>query len=172
MAPVTPGRPPVPTTPAVAVAALDAHLPVVLRGRTLDEVRWRRPTPLTLLIPVDGTRAGAPPDPYLLRLGFSHYPDWPPSTQFVNPSTSSYEFPVDARHLPRIEGTNEISIHAQYGSPPIQLVCSSVTLEFYAVGHGVEQRHLWDPDVHTFAATLNAVRHGLRPPFYKGPQAT
>lgn len=172
MAPVMTGRPPVPTTPAAAIAALNAHLPMVLEGRALEYLGWQRPTPLSLLIPVEGIRDGCTSDPYLLRLGFTCYPDWPPSTQFVNPSTLAYEYPRDVKYLPRIEGTNEISVHAQFGALPIQVVCCSATLEFYEVGHGVEDRHLWDPAVHNFAATLNAVRRGLRPPFYKGVQAT
>ncbi len=70
---------PLPNTPARAQAALDAHLPLALRGRTLDEVGWARPDPLTLLIPLSGIREDGTRDDFLLRLHFLYYPDWPPS---------------------------------------------------------------------------------------------
>ncbi len=171
MAPVRLGRPPVAVTPAVAAAALDNHLPTVLRGRSLEDAGWSRPTPLTLLVPVEGARAEGGVDGYVVRLGFSHYPDWPPSAQFVNPLTSTYRYPDDLEHLPQIDGTNEISVHRQYANTGIQLICCSVTLEFYEVGHSVEDRHLWDPAVQTFAATINAIQMGLRQPYYRGRQA-
>ena len=166
---------PVPNTPKRAVDAIEAHLPVVLRGRTLEEVGWERPDPLTLLIPVPGNTADGAWDDYLLRLGFLYYPDWPPSTQFVNPETRAYRFPEDKCWLPKIEGTGEIAVHAQYDLPnnagKIQLICSSVTLEFYQVLHSVEERLVWNPKVQNFAATLAAIERGLRQPYYKGRQA-
>jgi len=164
------GTDPLPNTPAQARAALDKHLPVVLRGRTMEEVGWIRSDLLTLLIPVFGVNEIGKADDYLLKLHFGYYPEWPPSAQFVNPETKRYVFPEDIRWLPRIEGTNEISVHTN--NPPIgQLICCSVTLEFYQIKHGVEARHLWDPARQNFAATLNAIERGLRLPYYKGRQA-
>ena len=60
--------------------------------------------------------AGAPAgDDYLLRLYFSHYPDWPPSARFVNPATRQFGA-GDKRWLPMITGANELHVHASYGS--------------------------------------------------------
>jgi hypothetical protein len=160
---------PVPNTPARARAALEADLPLVLRGRTLDEAGWTRPDPLTILVPLVGIREDKTRDDFLLRLQFGYYRDWPASAQFVNPETGSYCYPDDVSWLPRIEGTNEIAVHANYDNR-LQLVCASVTLEFYLVRHGVAERLLWDPRMQNFSATLTAIERGLRPPFYKGRQ--
>ncbi|MBI2313631.1 MAG: hypothetical protein HYU77_14115 [Betaproteobacteria bacterium] len=150
--------------------ALDDDLPKVLRGGTVEGAGWYKVDPLTLLVPLYGQREDGSTDFYLLKLYFSCYPEWPPSAQFVNPQTLKYGGPVDKKWLPRIEGTNEIAIHDNYGDPGIQLICCSVTLEFYQVLHGVEDKHLWDETTQNFHATLSAIRHVLKPPYYKGPQ--
>jgi hypothetical protein len=166
---------PIPNTPARAQAALDADLPLALRGRAFEETGWSRPDPLTLLIPLVAVREDGTHDDYLLKLNFLYYDDWPPSAQFVNRETHTYRFADDVRWLPKIEGTNEIAVHPQYdlpaGAGKTQLICASVTLEFYQVLHSVEARLVWDPKVQTFAATLAAIERVLRKPFYKGRQA-
>src|SRR6266496_4143176 len=105
---------PVPVAPADAIAALEEDLPVVLKGRTLEDVGWKRLDPLTLLVPMVGERPGQPDDPYLLRLGFGYYREWPASALFVNPETNDYRLGEDTKWLPKIEGTNEIAVHADY----------------------------------------------------------
>jgi hypothetical protein len=160
---------PVPLPPAEAIAALEEDLPIVLQGKTLDEVGWVRLDPLTLLMPMVGVQQGNPPDDYLLRLGFGYYREWPPSAQFVNPETKQYTIGKDARWLPKLEGCNEIHVHADYESKG-QLICSSITLEFYKVRHGLDPKHLWDSKRQNFAATLATIRWALRSDFYKGRQ--
>ncbi len=119
---------------------------------------------------------GGTSDKYLLRLGFGYYPDWPPSALFVNPTTAHYEYPTDVSHLPRIEGTDEIQIHPSYNSngqyKVTQLICASITLEFYVIRHAVKPEHLWDSGTQTFAATINGIAFWLKAPFYKGRQKT
>jgi hypothetical protein len=164
---------PVPNTPARAQAALEADLPVVLRGRTLQEAGWTRPDPLTLLVPLVGTRADGTRDDYLLRLNFLYYPDWPPSALFVNPKSQTYRHPEDLGWLPRVDGKGEIGVHAQYDIPgggKTQLICASVTLEFYLILHDVKDCLVWDHTVQNFAATIAAVERALRQPHYQGRQ--
>jgi hypothetical protein len=183
---------PVPAPFEQARAALDRHLARVLGGRSLESVGWARPDPLTLYVPLRGYTsvttvpaygfdpseppaddeqpfAGAPGgDDYLLRLYFSHYPDWPPSARFVNPATKQFG-PVDNKWLPMISGTNEVQVHASYGGGGGQVICCSATLEFYLVNHSVEERHRWRPGS-SFAVTLNTLSRYLRPPAYTGRQ--
>ena len=163
------GADPIPGAPAVARAALDAHLLKVLRGQSLEEAGWVRPDPLTLLIPLVSELPTGERHDYLLRLQFGYYPEWPPSAQFVNPETKRYAYPQDVSWLPRIEGTPEIQVHTNYGAVQ-QLLCCSLTLEFYLVRHGVEEKHLWDAGRMNFGATLHAIRRGLGPEFYRGRQ--
>jgi hypothetical protein len=120
---------------------------------------------------LEATRSTGAVDTYVLKLGFGYYPDWPPSAQFVNPITGKYEFPADLASLPFIEGNQEIHVHPNY-PPVVQLICASVTLEFYLIRHQVNPEHLWDPDKQTFASTINAIKFGLRLPYYKGRQGT
>lgn len=168
------GVEPVPNTPAAAKRALARDLPRVLKGRTLAEAGWHQPDDLSLLLPMWALGDEGVRDEYRLRLGFGYYPDWPPSAQFVNPDTAQYVHPVDVRHLPRIEGTPEIQVHANYDQTGrfgvSQLICASVTLEFYVIRHQVKPDHLWDPSKHNFAATINGIAHWLKPPYYKGRQ--
>ena len=183
---------PVPAEFGQARAAVDRHLGSVLGGRSLDSADWERPDPLTLYVPLRGytsdTSASAygfdPSEPaadgerpfsgaprghgYLLRLYFSHYPDWPPSARFVNPATKQFGS-GDQRWLPMISGANELHVHASYGAGGEQLICCSATLEFYLVNHDVQDQHRWRPGS-SFAVTLNALSRYLRPPTYTGRQ--
>lgn len=163
------GQRPVASTPARAVRALEADLPKVLGGKSLVDEGWTRLDSLTLLVPLWGRRQDIEDD-YYLRMRFSHYPDWPPSAQFVNPTSLAYRFPEDQHWLPRIQGTNEIAIHPnyQFEGRACQLICCSVTLEFYEVRHAVKPEHLWNAEHQNFAATLNAIKRVLGPPFYAG----
>ena len=177
--------------PAVAAAAVDAHLAGMLRGRVPEDVGWERPAdqPLTLYVPLRGfavptqvcsygfdpTAEDITPyaelpdgDDYLLRLFFSHYPQSPPSARFVNPATHRFDAATDLRWLPNIQGTNEVFVHPSYNNAG-QLVCCSSTLEFYEVNHGVEPRHRWVPGAR-FAVLLNTLSRYLRPDAYKGRQ--
>lgn len=163
------GADPVLNTPRAAAAALDRDLPKVLQGRTLEEAGWERSDRLTIFVPFVGAGPDKTEDLYVVRLHFGYYPGWPPSTLFVNAETSKYEYPADVCWLPRIEGTNEISVHANYGKIG-QLVCASVTLEFWKIKHNVKPEHVWKADTHNFAATLHAIEFGLRPAYYRGPQ--
>jgi hypothetical protein len=181
---------PVPAQPEQARAALDRHLDTVLSGRTMQSVGWDRPEQLTLYVPLRGYTSitaapaygfdpsepavpgelfsGAPEgDNYLLRLYFSHYPAWPPSARFVNPTTRKFES-SDRSWLPAISGTNELHVHAHYDGVG-QLICCSATLEFYLINHNVEDKHRWQPDS-SFAITLNTLSRYLRPPAYTGRQ--
>lgn len=159
------GEEPVLNTPLAAREALERDLIKGLRGRS-----YQRPDPLTLLVPMFGNPESESPDLFLLRLQFSYYPEWPPSAMFINPLTRQYDKAKDLIWLPRIEGNSRVQVHAdyQYDGKGLQLICSSMTLEFYKIRHGCKESDLWTPK-HTFAATLNEIEMGLRPgDGYKG----
>ena len=165
------GEDPILSSPSVATERLNQDLPIVLKGRTLEAAGWQHPDQLTLFIPLWGNPDSTSPDLYLVRFQFGYYPEWPPSAQFVNPVTLKYEIGKDAIWLPRIEGNPRIQVHADYANTMRQVVCSSMTLEFYQVHHGGKEEEIWTTD-HNFAATLNEINMGLRPSGgYKGRQA-
>lgn len=149
-------------------ASFAEDLPRVLAGRTLDELGWIIPNPLTLLVPVVAGAEAA--DDYLLRLGFQYYPEWPPSTLFVNPRTLEFDRDRDLYWLPKVEGDNGFAVHRHYSAEKYsgQLICSSVSLQFYLVLHDVKTEHVWNSTRHTFGATVSRVQEALRSSHYKG----
>jgi hypothetical protein len=147
-------------------AALDEDLVRVMQllgASSLEDLGWVRPNSLTLLIPMVGISESKQQDKYLLRLGFQAYRAWPPSAQFVNPSTQAFQYPQDQPFVPQIVSP-ECYTHVAYRngpqSQPIQLVCCSATLEFYTVLHAVNPDHLWN-EKNTFYTTITAIQKGL-----------
>jgi hypothetical protein len=147
------------------------HLERALKGRTLDDAGWAQPDDLTLLVPVFGTMSDERKDAYMLRLYFDHYPTWPPSALFVNPLTLQYSAAEDAKWVPNAPGHPEIAFHTNYATSGQQLICCSLTLEFYNVNHSVAPNLVWQGDKQTFMATLAAVKRILVPPYYQGRAA-
>lgn len=161
------GVEPVAANPLLARHALERDL----ARRSDDDPVLERISELVVHVGLQASGADGTTDDFLLRLGFTHYDDWPPSAQFVNPKTRVFVLGEDNQHVPRIEGANELAVHLAYQRPArgtVQLICCSFTLEFYEVQHAVKPQHLWQPGTHTLWSTLNAIRHHLRQPFYKG----
>lgn len=152
------------------LAALEEDIPRVLKvldAASLEELGWSRPNKLTLLVPMTGVYQEKT-DEFVLRLGFTAYRTWPPSAQFVNPATMTYEHPTDQHHIPKLTSP-ECHTHAAYPSPgggTMQLICCSATLEFYDVLHGVEEHFVWR-DTDTFYTTIMAIRRAFTS-YYQG----
>jgi hypothetical protein len=149
--------------------AFARHLQRALHNRALEEVGWAKPDDLTLLVPLFGTTAQGRMDAYLLRLYFDHYPTWPPSALFVNPLTLEYRLPDDKKWMPQADGHQEIAFHTDYTGKG-QLICCSLTLEFYKVNHQVDEKVVWNGETQSFNATIAAIRRVLVPPYYVGRQ--
>ena len=164
------GKPPVQDI-ATGRQVFAEHLQRALKGRSLEEVGWAQPDDLTLLVPMFATTADHRVDAYLLRLSFDHYPTWPPGTQFVNPLTLQYKVNEDAKWVPNAPGHPEIAFHTNYASSGLQLVCCSLTLEFYKVNHSVDPKLVWQGDRQTFMATIASIRRILVPQHYLGRAA-
>src|SRR5205823_2646053 len=95
--------------PARGAEAFERDLPLVLKGRTLEEAGCSKIDSVTLCMPLWSPSG----DFFLLRLQFHCYPEWPPSALFVNPLTKDYKIGEDERWLPRIEAPN-LQVHANY----------------------------------------------------------
>lgn len=164
---------PIPNTPSKAASAFEGHLANYLKLRSAkdpSELGMEVKDELTLVVFLTA-KGNFLNDAYALRLHFGYYPDWPPSARFVNPVTLAYDKTIDRQWLPSIQGTNEIAVHPDYNGQG-QLVCNSMTLEFYLVNHSYSKpEHLWRPEM-TFESTLTVVTWALNSPFYKGRQAS
>jgi hypothetical protein len=156
---------------AAGAAALDEDIPRVLRlvgAAALDQLGWSRPNRLSLLVPLAGIYQGNE-DEYLLRLGFQAYRRWPPSAQFVNPSTASYVYPQDQQFVPKLtspECHSHVAYRRDAQANPIQLICCSATLEFYETLHSVKPEHVWC-ETDTFFTTVTAIQKAFGS-FYQG----
>lgn len=144
------------------------HLARVLNGDSLESRGWEMPNDLTLFVPIRGGPSAD--DEYLLRLGFEYYDQWPPTARFVNPKTRDFDPDRDLYWLPRVEGDAGFQVHAAYDNQHYrgQLVCCSVTAEFYTSRHEVRPDQVWDSTRFTFGATLGRAQRALRSEFYKG----
>lgn len=154
--------------PLEARAALDKDLAQVLHVRgvaSLEELGWRRPKPLVLLIPLKGAQ-GDTTDSFLAELSFAYYPEWPPKVRFVNPETLDFKNPVDLCWVPRIEGYSAIATHKEYSGGGLTFhgyVCCSFNLDFYLSDHNLSNPHEhWKASPRTFNATVSMLERGLR----------
>jgi len=164
---------PVLSSPLLAKEAFERDLEKVLkrRGNSLSDLRWERLGDLCLFVPVIGRVPGSETvDQYLVKLEFGYYPEWPPSTIFVNPNTRSYDLAKDKCWLPSVVDCTEFRVHDNYQQVG-QVVCSSVTLEFYKVLHDVKPEHVWNPEKQNFGHTIYQVEWALNSSFHKGRQS-
>ena len=164
---------PVQADPATACAALDADIEKLLVAKglsSISELGWERPSKLRLHIPMRARR-GNSEDEFLLELGFSHYPTWPPSARFINPQTKEYDPGADLQWLPIIQGTNSIQTHKSYsnvqGLVSHGFICCSFTLDFYLQRHSLQPEDHWQACPRTFYATVHRIQTALRD-HYKG----
>lgn len=116
-------------------------------------------------------------DDYHLKLDMSYYRIHPPGVTYINPITKIFDPSKDLRWLP-IKGQAlpgvDIGYHPSYAltdGTQRQLVCNSMTLEYYLSNHNPTPDQIWDSTKHTFAATLTTLQLWLRKPYYGGRSA-
>ena len=157
--------------PKAGIVAFAEDLPRVLRlceADTVEQLGWRKLNDLTLLVPMVGQR-GDVADNFTLKLGFQAYRAWPPSAQFVNPTTCTFTVGPDDQWVPRLT-SEECRTHLSYPKPgggTTQLICCSATMEFYDVAHDVDDTLVWS-DKSTFYSTIVAIRRAFETN-YEGP---
>lgn len=160
---------PVANDPLLAKEALDEHLALMFEIKgvaNLEELGWTRPTPLTLRIPMRAV-SGNQVDEFMLELGFSYYPDWPPSARFINPNTGAFDPATDYCWVPILDGSPAIYTHRVYNGPDgkvyLGFICCSFTLDYYLSRHGVSfpGTH-WKAKDRKFLATISVLEHAMR----------
>lgn len=159
--------------PVEARAAVDRDLKLVLALRgasSLEDLGWRRPSPLVLLIPLEAKR-GEQTDQFLVELSFAYYPAWPPKVRFLNPETLELNTPSDLYWVPKISGCTAIATHESYGGGGntfLGYVCCSFNLDFYLSEHSLANAYEhWNASPKNFNATLVMLELGLTK-FYQG----
>jgi hypothetical protein len=117
-----------------------------------------------------------------VRLGGEFYDLWPPSALFVCPPRGATHerterlgwvtAPPASCWLPTVTPVPSFAIHSPYTFPDGrqgQLVCCSMTLEYYQSNHSPTAQQSWKQGRHTLAATLHRIHDALNSDSYQGP---
>ncbi len=169
----------------IAAAVFAEHLARVERGEQAREHGWvfTRLGALHAVATVTGVRPNGVRDVYNVKLGAEFYDLWPPTTAFVCPSDGTdgvgwKTAGAGSRWLPDVQGLDWFAIHPAYqyqavveGAQPRtdQLVCCSMTFEYYITGHSPTDGQKWQQGRHTLGATLNRIQDALTSGNYRGP---
>lgn len=171
--------------PEIAAAVFADHVARVGGGVQARERGWAFTwlDAMHVVVAVTGTRPDGQRDGYYLKLGAEYYDRYAPTTSFVCPPRPAAgnapgrdgwtEAPAGSRWLPNVPQLPWFAIHSGYGNfadgVARQLVCCSMTFEYYITGHGPTVGQQWRQGRHTLAATLNRVHDALNSPNYQGP---
>jgi len=171
--------------PEIAAAVFADHVARVSGGAQARDRAWAFTwlDAMHVVATVTGTRPDGQHDAYYVKLGAEYYDMYPPTTSFVcppRPATGSQpgrdgwpEAPAGSRWLPNVQGLPWLAIHSGYANfadgEARQLVCCSMTYEYYITGHGPTAGQRWQQGRHTVAATLNRIHDAINCPNYQGP---
>lgn len=177
----------------VAVAVFGAHVARVSASTLAREHGWRftELDPMHVVVTLSAIRAGGERDIYHVKLGAEYYDRYPPTTWFVSPprpatdGEPARENWVEAaaegsRWMPVLTPLTWFAIHSRYSYPadvvtnirysvPRQLVCCSMTFEYYISSHNPTPGQQWQQGRHTLGATLTRIQDALTSPNYQGP---
>jgi hypothetical protein len=114
-----------------------------------------------------------------VKLGTEHYDVFPPTTMIVTPEAGWPRARAGSPWWPQLTPPSWFGLHDTYqyaadGERPAfegQLVCFSMTAEYYISGHNPTENQKWVQGRHTVAATLTRLAEVLSPPHYGGPSA-
>lgn len=177
--------------PEIAAAVFADHLTRVQTGEQARSNGWAftRLDPLHVVVTVSGKRQSGERDEYRVKLGAEYYDVYPPTTSFVcppRPATGNQparegwtEAPPGSRWLPAVAPLEWFAIHPAYSFPggvanardgvPRQLVCCSMTFEYYISSHQPNAGQRWQQGRHTLGATLTRIQDALTSEQYQGP---
>ena len=163
---------PTPVDAEVAAATLHCHLEALWCTGRPERLGWRRwyIDPMAVAVEIPARRADGSTEPYLIRLGAKYYDAFPPTVEFVR--DDGMRARQGTRWFPLISDVPWFGLHDAYTYPDGsvgQLVCFSVSAEYYLSNHTPEPQMKWSQGRHRVAATLNRLAEVLQHPFYKGP---
>lgn len=176
---------PTPADPEVASAVFADHLDRLRVGRQARDHGWTFNTvdPLHTVVAVSASRPDGVIDSYYVMLGAEFYDLHPPTVKFMAPAPGPEawrEASPTSRWLPVVNGLEWFHIHptnqypetgidASIYTPPRQLVCCSMILEYYITSHQPTDGQRWKQGYHTVGGTLARIQDALTSPQYQGP---
>jgi hypothetical protein len=175
----------------IAAAVFADHLARVEAGEQARVNGWTFTWlgPLHVVVTITGVRPSGQRDTYHVKLGGEYYDAYPPTTSFVCPPRPALgdrparegwiEAPPGGRWLPAVQSMEWFAIHPAHSFPsgvanardgvPRQLVCCSMTFEYYISSHNPNPGQQWRQGRHTLGATLTRIQDALTSPNYQGP---
>lgn len=168
----------------IAAAVLASHVARVSASAQARAHGWTftQLDPLHVVVTVVGMRPTGEMDDYYVKLGAEFYDLHPPATSFVVPPHGDATTWCDARQssrwFPQVEALPWFAVHDRYQcklpgnaayASPRQLVCCSMTFEYYISDHAPTDGQRWQQGRHTLGATLNRIHDALNSANYKGP---
>lgn len=163
--------------PVVAMATFTGHLDQLWANRGLAERGWARETvdDLHVVVTIPAHRTGEHgevTEPFHVLLGAEYYDLYPPTVMFVSPEAGWPRARKGSRWWPNVVGIPWLGLHDDFqypDGPRRQLVCFSMTAEYYMTGHNPTEAQRWRQGTHTVAATLNRLADVLSSSSYRGP---
>jgi len=170
---------PAPVDPEIAAAVFGDHVARAEASDLARDHRWvfTRLDPLHVVVRVQPADPTADGSHYFVKLGAEYYDQYPPTTAFVCPPQECGDrapwspAPPKSRWLPVVEALQWFAIHEAYqynGGGSGQLVCCSMTFEYYITGHAPASGQRWQQGRHTLVATLTRIQEALDRATYKG----
>lgn len=175
----------------IAAAVFAEHLSRVEAGEQARSHGWTftQLDPLHVVVALRGKRPSGENDEYHVKLGAEYYDLYPPTTSFVCPPRPAAgdqparegwaEAPPGSRWLPAVSSLEWFAIHPAYSFPagvanardglPRQLVCCSMTFEYYISSHQPTSGQRWQQGRHTLGATLTRIQDALTSGQHQGP---
>jgi hypothetical protein len=186
-----PSEVPAAADPQIAEAVFADHLARVEAGKQARAHGWSfgRLDPLHVVVTITAVRPSGEPDTYHVKLGAEYYDTYPPTTSFVCPPRPATghrpardgwpEAPPGSLWLPAVQSMEWFAIHPAYTFPngvanardgvARQLVCCSMTFEYYVSSHQPNPGQRWRQGRHTLGATLTRIQTALTSANYQGP---
>jgi hypothetical protein len=160
--------------PEVAARAFKRHLDAYWSNRRVEGDGWERHSvdELHEVIGMPALRAEGESEPYFVLLGAEYYDLHPPTVMFVAGEAGWPRARAGTTWWPKITPPGWFGLHDESdlsGGVRGQLVCFSMTAEYYITSHSPEEPQRWRQGKHTVAATLSRLATVLQPPHYQGP---
>ncbi len=160
--------------PQIAAATFKDHLDRLWRNGRPDRFGWVRKDvdSLHTLVTLPAERPTGEKDTYHFRLGAEYYDAAPPTVALVQPDGSTHTV-GGSRWFPVLESLpGWFGLHEHYTWPNgtrRQLICFTLSAEFYMTDHSPKESEVWKQGQHTVAATLNRLAEILSPKYYRRP---
>lgn len=167
--------------PDIAAATFAAHLAHALASGPGVRAGWAATlmSPLEAVIHLTAHRPDGTTDPYHLRLRGHWYDQFPPQAAFVAPPLEPggqwQDASPETRWMPRVNNAvwpdGRFAFHPVYSfeTEQRQLVCCSMSFDYYISGHTPTEAQRWQQGQHTVMALLSRVQEALQAPAYEGP---